>query len=172
MEDIIRPFIPYKAFDWLENWITPDMRVFEYGSGMSTLWFAQNASEVVAVENHLEWFDTIRGKLDKHGIENYTYLYETDGEKYSKCIYDYQEPFDLVFIDGRFRKECMEECFPKAKYAILFDNSDAHHYQDAYDVMKTFTGGSLIDFFSYGLNPYTGEDLPDMWQASVFLKNV
>ena len=43
-------------------------------------------------------------------------------------------------------------------------------YKDAYDVMKSYKGGTLEDYFSYGLNPYTGEDLPDKWQASMFTK--
>ena len=170
MEDIIRPFIPYDAFAVLQAIVNKNTRVFEYGSGMSTLWFAQNAGEVITVENDEKWFANILGKLEKHDCKNVTYIRQSDCDKYSQLIHKYDGTFDLVFVDGRFRKECMEECFFKARSYIFLDNSDADHYQDAYDVMRTYKPGDLEDYCSYGLNPYTGEDLPDKWQASMFIK--
>ena len=172
MEDIIRPFIPHDAFSWFEEYIKPDMRIFEYGSGMSTLWFGKNATEVIAVENSKLWFDTVNEKLKTHNIDNVQLLFKEDGGEYSKLIHNYDGLFDIVFVDGRFRMECMKECFDKAKYAIFMDNTDADHYQNAFDVMKSYKNGTIKTFSSYGLNPYTGEDQPAAWQASVFLKEI
>jgi hypothetical protein len=33
-----KPWIPCEATNWLEHYLTPNMKVFEYGSGGSTIW--------------------------------------------------------------------------------------------------------------------------------------
>lgn len=181
MDYMVRPFIPYAAFDWLSSWLEPDMRVFEYGSGNSTVWFSQNASEVCTVENCYPFFIETQGNIKEHGNGNVIYALRGTGESYSKLIHEYEGQFDLVFVDGRFRREYMEECYDKAKYAIFLDNSDAGHYLDAYEVMQSYTNGEIIDFVSLGIDPSTGKELPDpnaegevplAWKASVFLKEI
>ena len=39
------------AFKWVEKYIKPDMNVFEYGSGGSTLYFGNNVQLVVSIED-------------------------------------------------------------------------------------------------------------------------
>lgn len=185
----IRPFVPYDGFDWLVDFIKPNMRVFEYGSGKSTLWFGMNAGEVVAVERWQHCYETCASEMEELNIRNVEYVLKPDinGQEdvsgYSKLIHEYEGQFDLVFVDGHYRRECVEECYSKAKYAVFMDNTDMElspSYQDAYSVMKSWTEGVLIDFYSYGLNPYTGEELmnpkaptvPVRWGAAVFLKDV
>jgi precorrin-6B methylase 2 len=175
-----RPFIPYDAYDWLVGFVKPHHRIFEYGSGKSTLWLGKNAGEVVAVDKVPHCYETCARELEEHGIHNVEYVLREDSDGYSKLIHEYEGQFDLVFIDGHFRRECMEECYNKAKYAIFMDNTDNPGYRDAYDVMKSFPDGEIIDFYSYGLNPYTGKELMDpknlevplKWGAAVFLKDV
>ncbi len=182
----IRPFIPYDAYSWLLDFVKPHHRIFEYGSGKSTLWFGKNAREVVAVDRVPVCYETCARELEEHNIRNVECVLKADvggnpdAAGYSKLIHEYEGQFDLVFVDGHFRRECMEECYDKAKYAILMDNTDNPGYQDAYDVMRSWAGGEIIDFYSYGLNPYTGKELMDpanldtplKWKASVFLKEV
>lgn len=176
---VIQPYVPDAAFEWLQDWIAPDMRVFEFGSGASTLWFAQNAAEVVSVENHKGHSDSMKEMFEFLDISNVTYALR-DGPEYYNHIHEYNEPFDLVFVDGRFRKECMEQSYDMAKRAILLDNSDAPHYLGAYEAMQSFSGGHIQDFTSVGIYPKTGEILrtpkynegePLPWMASVFLKD-
>jgi len=184
MEDNIRPFIPYDAYDWLVGFVKPNMRIFEYGSGKSTLWFGKNAGEVVAVDRMPHCYEACARELAEHDIKNVEYVLKADiGGKfdiagYSKLIHEYEGQFDLVFVDGHFRRECMEECYAKAKYAIFMDNTDSPGHMDAYNTMGSWAGGDILDFYSYGLNPYTGKEmmdpnnpsLPMKWAASVFLK--
>ena len=46
-----KPWVPFEATDWLEHYLKPDMRVFEYGSGGSTIFFAQRVAEVISIEH-------------------------------------------------------------------------------------------------------------------------
>src|SRR3984885_13537361 len=52
------PWLSFSAVDYLEEPI-PGRRVFEFGSGMSTLWFAERCREVVSVESNPEWYSSI-----------------------------------------------------------------------------------------------------------------
>ena len=176
---VIRPYIPDAAFEWLEGWITPDMRVFEYGSGTSTMWFGQNVAEVVSVENDKSFFEDTQQTLKDLDLTNVTYVLR-DGPEYYNHIYEY-EPFDLVLVDGRFRKECMVPAYDRAKHVIMLDNSDADHYLDAYEAMKSYSAGQIQDFTGFGIWPVTGELLktpkpdegePLAWKASIFLKDL
>ena len=45
------PWFTYPAIEALSNWDLSDKRVFEYGSGFSTLFWASRAKEVVSVEH-------------------------------------------------------------------------------------------------------------------------
>jgi len=48
-------WITYPAAAMLKRIINSDMRVFEYGSGNSSLWWASRVHEVVSVEHNVAW---------------------------------------------------------------------------------------------------------------------
>jgi len=74
MESTIRPFVPYPAYEWLSDFVKPDMRIFEYDSGKSTLWFAQNAGQVVTVEKVKHCYDICAKELSELGLHNVEYV--------------------------------------------------------------------------------------------------
>lgn len=49
------PWITYCSTSVLAQIVKPDHRVFEFGCGHSSLWWAERAQEVVSVENHEGW---------------------------------------------------------------------------------------------------------------------
>ena len=49
------PYITYPALRQLRNIIRPDFRVFEYGSGGSSLWWAGLVAEVISVKHDPGW---------------------------------------------------------------------------------------------------------------------
>lgn len=52
------PWYTYGAIEFLSAIVRPHMKVFEYGSGQSTLWWSRMAS-ISAVEHDSEWFQQI-----------------------------------------------------------------------------------------------------------------
>jgi predicted O-methyltransferase YrrM len=50
------------------------MRVFEYGSGGSTLFFGERAKVLVSVEHDREWYKVLKQHLEKRGLRNVEYL--------------------------------------------------------------------------------------------------
>ncbi|MEA2488493.1 MAG: hypothetical protein QOH21_285, partial [Acidobacteriota bacterium] len=64
------PWMTFGAIDFLDGYLQPGMRVFEYGSGGSTLFYLRHGASVVSVEHDAEWGDVVRGaataELDLH----------------------------------------------------------------------------------------------------------
>jgi hypothetical protein len=68
--DLEQPWFSYAAIDFLENYLTRDMTVFEYGSGGSTIFFARRAGSVVSVEDNPEWFQRVQDRVKQLGLPN------------------------------------------------------------------------------------------------------
>jgi tetratricopeptide (TPR) repeat protein len=157
------PWYTYPAIEFLENKINKNFRVFEFGSGNSTLWFSERVLQVVSVESDLDWFSYLQEKIsanvELYGIEN--------ENKYASKILEYpEEYFDIIAIDGINRNQCVEYGISRLnpKGFIVFDNTDNRKYNQGIELLsaKDF---KRIDF--YGLIPsYTYKNC-----TSVFFKD-
>jgi SAM-dependent methyltransferase len=58
-KDGVVPWITYPAFRQLQRVIKPGFKVFEYGCGGSSLWWAAHAAEVTSVEHDAAWADRV-----------------------------------------------------------------------------------------------------------------
>lgn len=149
------PWITFPAIDWLERVLTPDARVFEFGSGGSTLFFARRVGSLTSVEHHPAWHNRVRRRLRSLGLDDRTRVHLAPPETnpngsrerfgstrrtYARVAFEHyvtridQEPdasIDLVFVDGRSRMACMRHALPKLKpggYLVL-DNSQRRAYE-------------------------------------------
>jgi predicted O-methyltransferase YrrM len=125
-------------------------RVFEYGSGASTIWLAKRAGSVVSIEHDSLWYDVVSKWLAAH--ENAAvkliaadaetvpgYVSEKEGWKgrsfrnYASAIDSEAGQFDLIVVDGRARAACLEHAIKKLAPdgMILFDNSARGRYRRA-----------------------------------------
>src|ERR1700736_1399352 len=68
-----RPGIPFSAATWLEHYLQPNMKVFEYGSGGSTIFLSERAGEVYSVEHDKKWHALVATNLAQRGITNCSY---------------------------------------------------------------------------------------------------
>ena len=148
------PWWTYGAIDTVEAWMADrprPPRVFEYGSGASTVWLARRAREVHSVEHHRDFADHLcpllkgighvtlqvveprqtRGRpAVGSGKEGYQGL---DFTEYVASIQAVGGEFDLIVIDGRARATCL----PVARAhivpdgLIVFDNSWRRRYRTA-----------------------------------------
>ena len=64
------PWFSYAAIDFLEKYLRLEMRVFEFGSGGSTLFFAQRCKSVTGVEDNAHWCEIVAAKIARLGIKN------------------------------------------------------------------------------------------------------
>ncbi|MCY2976271.1 MAG: hypothetical protein NTW52_16575 [Planctomycetota bacterium] len=122
------PWISYDAIDMLSKHLNPDSRVLEFGSGMSTIWYATHAGRVVSVEDNKEWFDSIRNVFQKNQYTNIEYSLAGTQFAYTNAGVKAGGLFDLIMVDGSYRSDCIKDSLPLlASGGIVYlDNSDKH----------------------------------------------
>ncbi len=143
------PWYSYPAIEFIEDKLKSDFRVFEYGSGQSTLWYAQRVKEVISVEHNPDYFCQIKS----YAPENVILSLLEDKEKYAAEINRYNDGyFDIIVIDGINRGRCAELCYRKltANGLIIFDNSDREESDASLEFLQE-RKFKRLDF--YGLLP-------------------
>ena len=124
------PWITYSALAFLEPRVRPDMAVFEYGAGNSTLWWGRRVSKVVSCEHDAEWCAKLRDQLPET-VELRLVALEPEG-LYAQEIARFQNAFDIVVVDGRERVACIKNSLAalKSDGVIVFDNSARERYAE------------------------------------------
>ncbi len=173
------PWVTYPALAWLDRAVTPDMRVFEFGSGGSTLYFAERTAEVFSVEHDPEWHAAVCAALAEAQLKNCQLrlieatparpgapdLYTAERkpalgtrfESYARAIDAHPEAaFDLVIVDGWARLACIQHALPKIKPGgyLLLDNSEWPEFQSAHDQLRGCTGQRFAGLGPFGAQPW------------------
>lgn len=147
------PWWTYGAINTVERWLLArqrPIRVFEYGSGASTVWLARRVDEVHSVEHHKEYaafIDPVLAEypnIEFHLVEaersdtpNVTSQKEgyagLDFSHYVDTVNVVGGTFDLIVIDGRAREACLDAALAhlSTKGLIVFDNSARRRYRPA-----------------------------------------
>lgn len=135
------PWFTFPAIEAIKNWDLSNKRVFEYGSGYSTLFWAARAKEVTSIEHHSGWHEKISKLAPSNArlilapitqkADEYHPTPETRNQfsEYAGAIKDFGI-FDVIVVDGyaksRVRYQCAQACLPQlaANGLIILDNSD------------------------------------------------
>jgi hypothetical protein len=143
------PWLTYPAIEFLAGRVQRSMKVFEYGSGQSTRWWARQVESVHSVEDDTEWFERISGALPG----NVDLRLADAAGGYAQSIGERGEIFDVVVIDGSVRNECARECvsYLAPDGVIVWDNTEEPNvFGEGLDFL-TAAGFRRIDF--HGLAP-------------------
>jgi hypothetical protein len=97
------PWYSYPMIDFLGERLTDKLRVFEYGGGYSTLWYADKVGNVVAVEDSEKWTKIVTRKLPNNG----NVVYQASENDYTNEVLKHDDS-DIIVIDGSYRTECVE----------------------------------------------------------------
>lgn len=143
------PWYTYPAIEFLEDKVKSDFLVFEFGSGQSTLWWAERVKKVISIESDQNWFNEITQQMP----QNVKLNLESDEQKYANFILPYPDQyFDVIIVDGINRNVCLEKSLGKLKEngLIIFDNTDDYRYDSSLRLLSSL-GYKRIDF--WGLIP-------------------
>lgn len=170
-EDLARLGVPwwtFKSIDRVQDFLAevPDARVFEWGSGASTVWLSHRAGSVRTVEHDAEWARSISTLLsdrvhlvlvpatqlsgsggvrsDKAGQEGLDFSAYVDAIDRDDTLYD------LIVIDGRAREACLVRALDHLAPGglVVFDNVDRERYRAA-----IAASGPLDVIWTRGLTP-------------------
>jgi hypothetical protein len=125
------PWVTYSFIDFIKDRLNKKQKVFEYGSGSSTLFYAKRVDRVVSVEHDENWFNKILNTKPQNAEMIFTKL-ERGGE-YSKKAALLGEKFDIIIVDGRDRVNCCKESIHalSSSGVMVLDDSERPEYNEA-----------------------------------------
>ena len=166
------PWMNYEVIDYLLLNIASVEKVFEYGSGQSTLFWLDHGKKVTSIEHDPAYYGQMRGQFASFGAVDYQLIepeidltgamhnpssslsaHSADfkGYSFSKYVESINrfpdEFFDVIVVDGRARPSCMLNSIPKLKPGgfLILDNSNRHYYLQ--EVAPQLIGWNSKTFF-------------------------
>ena len=139
-------WMTYPFIDFIEERLSGNLRVFEYGSGNSTIYLEGRVSEIYSVEHDRSWYDSIRSKLANN--EHLLFRDVNDVRQYVSAIDDPGGLYDIVLVDGRHRSECLRYAvnFLTPQGVIVLDDAERDEYADAIAQLLV-AGFRRLDFY-------------------------
>lgn len=143
------PWFTYPAIEFINSRLSKKLKVFEFGSGNSSLYLSMRVSFVYSVEHDKNWFNTLSIVDDNLKLK----LTSPDSpEIYTKPLEELDSKFDIIIIDGLYRNECIKKSieYLSEKGIIILDYSEREEYKDGINhlISKNF---NRLDF--WGLAP-------------------
>lgn len=126
------PWFARTAINILDSWLRETDVGLEWGSGRSTLWFAQRVKHLTSVEHDRLWHSRVSQKIEDLGLRNVTYLFKPDVESGSNSSYVAvsrnisPRSLDFALVDGVQRRFCVLAVLPLLKPGgiLILDNVD------------------------------------------------
>ena len=155
LEDLLRYDVPwwtFKAADRVADFLAtrPDARVFEWGSGASTVWLSRRSGSVTSIEHDARWAEIVEPVLPGNAVVRVVGptpatggpeqqlsakpgFEELDFAGYVDAMEGIEGDFDLVVVDGRARNACFHRAITRLAPGgvLVFDNVDRQRYRDA-----------------------------------------
>lgn len=126
------PWFTYPAIDFLKERLNKNMTVFEYGSGSSTLFFADRVKEIISLETDKSWFEKIKSKLPSNAS---IILFDENNSaiSYSNVIDSLNKKFDIIIVDAIERNEVLLSSinYLNEDGVIILDDSEREEYQNS-----------------------------------------
>jgi len=194
MPDAALPWLSYDAIEFLAARVARGWRVFEYGSGGSTLFWLERGAEVVSVEHDPQWYAQLQQYAIQYPALEYRLILPEAGDicgpqsissisdpccyqssnvqfagmnfrRYASQIDEFPDQhFDVVIVDGRASPSCLMHSVAKVKVGGLLVLDNAD--RDYYLAQtRSLMNGFHENTFS-GLGP--GTWLP--FQTNVYIR--
>jgi hypothetical protein len=176
------PWWTYGAIDAVERWLADRegaVRVFEWGSGASTIWLAKRASSVDSVEHFADFGKLIQAELEPYPNASLVIVEPVpssapaigsqkeghgglDFSAYVGRIHEVGGEFGLIVVDGRAREACLTAALDHlaADGIIVFDNTMRRRYRHA------IAAAPVTETIHRGLTP----TLPYPDQTSILMR--
>lgn len=121
------------AVKFIDQILTKESNVLEFGCGGSTPWLADRCNKLITIEHHPEWFKRIiktkKKNLDARLLKR----------PYHKVCDEFEDnSFDLVIIDGRDRVKCFKAARKLVRSGgfIMLDDASRGRYEEAWESVK------------------------------------
>jgi predicted O-methyltransferase YrrM len=127
------PWLTSAAIRLLSSLLRPVDHGVEFGSGRSTVWFAQRVAALTSVEHDEQWYEAISARLKEQRLTNVDYilapldqpLAHGDRSEYARAALAFADAsIDFALVDGAYREHSAKFILPKIKSGgmLIVDN--------------------------------------------------
>jgi hypothetical protein len=150
-----QPWLSFGAIAYMSDRLGPTSSVFEYGSGGSTLWFADRVGRVTSVEHDPDWRARVQREIERAQRGNASVMLREPTpalespesfEHYARACETFpDESFDLVLVDGKTRLACLERAALKVRVGglLALDDSEMPRLRPAFARFATWPSRSF-----------------------------
>lgn len=150
---LVMPWFTRPFLDLLDQWrrsgvmlhgrevpLLRTWKVFEWGAGYSTTWWASNCAELQSCEADPAWSSAVARDLEEHSVahrvKQWTVDPVTSPDIYAKCARP--GPYDCLVIDGSERVDCAEEAIRLVAPGgvIILDNSEVEEFKPIFGLLR------------------------------------
>lgn len=131
------PWLAPDAVRLLDQMLRKSDAGLEWGSGRSTVWFAQRLGRLTSVEDNAEWHHRVTAQLAAAGVNNVSYQMlsstgdEPAGTPYVRVVDEIEdESLGFALVDGSLREHCAHAVLPKIEPGGLLVIDNSHWYLD------------------------------------------
>lgn len=118
------PLYTYPAIEYLKSLDFSNKKIFEFGSGHSTLFWLNKGACITSVENSKKWFEQLSQKTQDQ--QNFQIIFAKKDD-YINSILNSDTRYDVIIIDANENRfQCTQNAIKKIKDdgIIIIDNSD------------------------------------------------
>jgi len=189
--DTQTPWLTFDAIEFIKPRLWEGMRVFEYSSGGSTLFWIMYGACCTSVEHDPNWYSLICHRLAEGARVDYRLIlpesvkesdwqndsadpsgYASSDDRFTACSFrNYvtqidafpDDSFDLILVDGRARPSCVLHACRKVKRGgcLILDNSERRHYQRAKELLRDWEKHAFYGAGPCGL---------DFWETTIWCR--
>lgn len=147
------PWYTYPVIEYLSQFDYSQKRIFEFGCGYSSLFWAERAEKVVSIEDNPQWFEKWQREFNRPNLD---VRQRDDGEEYCRAVAEDGEVYDVIVIDGKRRADCACYAIERLNEGglIILDDSDrvntSQEYKNAVTILR---GAGLLQVDFYGFCP-------------------
>ena len=130
------PWMNYEVNSVLDDRLTEGLRIFEFGSGYSTMFFSARVESVTSVEFDRSWFNLTTALVGANA-EVIFCAEDIDGA-YCRAASSVGGPFDLIVVDGRDRVNCIKQsaALLSAGGVMVLDDSHRPRFDEGVEFMQ------------------------------------
>lgn len=147
------PWYTYPAIEYISQFDYHDKKVFEFGTGYSSMYWAKRAQKVISIEDKPEWFAKFSQEFS---APNWQMRYCDEKQGYEDTILQDGEKYEVIVIDGKRRAECAEkavQCLADGGMIILDDSDRVNTSLEYYNAIKILRQADLLQVDFYGFCP-------------------
>ena len=152
------PWYTYPAIEYLAQFDYSDKKIFEFGCGYSSAFWAERAKSVLSIEDKTDWFEKW---CKEFAYQNLDIRWRDEGEGYENAIFEDGEKYDVIVVDGKRREKCAATAVKALNDGgmVILDDSDRINTSEEYRqaVAELRQAGLLqVDFYGFcPMNCYT-----------------